>query len=176
MHSRNFEKNASTNRAIKNTKHNQRQIVFFRRHHIINQINHESSTRFRCSNMNVKKFNQNAIDDEHKNFRDKFRQLEIRQKIQNIDIIHNKKNQFQIDERFFETFFNSNDNDQNTHELSREKMFMFDDVIEQIRRDFKYVMSRKSRNKHRRKKSIFVIQIEKVSTSMFVEQKITSIE
>ena len=98
--------------------------------------------------MNVKKFNQNVIDNEHKNFRDKFRQLEIRQKIQNIDITHDKKNQFQINERFFETFFNSNDNDQNTHELSREKNFMFDDVIEQIRRDFKYVMNRKSRNEH----------------------------
>ena len=126
--------------------------------------------------MNVKKFNQNVIDDEHKNFRDKFRQLEIRQKIQNIDITHDKKNQFQINKRFFETFFNLNDNDQNTHELSREKIFMFDNVIEQIRRDFKYVMSRKSRNEHRRKKSIFVIQIEKMSTSMFVEQTITSIE
>ena len=126
--------------------------------------------------MNVKKFNQNVIDDEHKNFRDKFRQLEIRQKIQNIDITHDKKNQFQINERFFETFFNLNDNDQNTHKLSREKVFMFNNVIEQIRRDFKYVMNRRSRNKHRRKKSIFVIQIKKMSTSMFVEQKITSIE
>ena len=34
---------------------------------------------------------------------------------------------------------------------------MFNDVIEQIRRDFKYVINRKSKNEHRRQKSIFII-------------------
>ena len=51
--------------------------------------------------MNIKKFNQNIIYDRYKTFDFKICELELRQKIQNIDIVNDEKNQFQVDERFF---------------------------------------------------------------------------
>ena len=51
--------------------------------------------------MNIKKFNQNVICNRYKNVDFKICEFELRQKIQNINVVNDEKNQFQINKRFF---------------------------------------------------------------------------